>query len=472
MNNLKKLLPGFLIVAVMSVISCQSSNEETRKPIQLITLDPGHFHAALVQKTMYDDIDSVVHVYAPAGNDLQLHLERINAYNSRKDNPTHWKEEVYTGNDFFEKMIAEKKGNAVVLSGNNKKKADYILKSLQNGFHVFADKPMVINTQGFEELKQAFNVAQKNNLVLYDIMTERYEITTVVQRELSMIPEIFGTLQKGTANDPAVVMKSEHNFYKYVSGSVVVRPGWFMDASQQGDGIVDVSTHLVDLVQWESFPEQSIDYTKDIAIDSAKHWPTLMTISQFKTITKLDSFPSYFNNSKRNDSTINVWSNGEINYQIKGVHAKVSVIWEYQTASGNDTHYSLMKGTKANLVIRQGSEENFKPTLYIERESPMNTDTSFEKILADQIKTIQKKYPGVELKRIRGIGKGMSFVYRWEVIIPDKYKEGHEQHFARVTEKFLDYVKNKNMPAWEVPNMITKYFITTKALEIASKNKQ
>jgi predicted dehydrogenase len=456
MNNLKKLLPGFLSIVIMTAMSCQSSKEETRKSIQLITLDPGHFHAALVQKTMYDDIDSVVHVYAPSGNDLQLHLGRINAYNSRKDNPTHWKEEVYTGNDFFEKMIAEKKGCAVVLSGNNEKKADYILRSLQNGFHVFADKPMAIDSKGFEKLKQAFDVAQKNNLVLYDIMTERYEITTILQRELSMMPEIFGAFEKGTVNDPAVVMKSEHNFYKYVSGSVVVRPGWFMDASQQGDGIVDVSTHLVDLVQWECFPEQALNYNKDISIDSARHWPTLMTISQFKTITKLDSFPSYFNKNRQNDSTINVWSNGEINYQIKGVHAKVSVIWEYQTASGNDTHYSLVKGTKANLEIKQGAEENYQSTLYIE---PL--DKNFDP--SEAFKKIQSKYAGVELKKYGDV---------WQAIIPAKYKEGHEQHFARVTEKFLDYVKNKNMPAWEVPNMITKYFITTKALEIASKNKQ
>ena len=59
---------------------------------------------------MYDDVDSVVHVYAPEGNDLKLHLARINAYNSRTESPTNWKEEVYTGNDFFEKMIVEKKG--------------------------------------------------------------------------------------------------------------------------------------------------------------------------------------------------------------------------------------------------------------------------------------------------------------------------------------------------------------------------
>jgi predicted dehydrogenase len=427
--------------------------------VQIITLDPGHFHAALVQKTMYDNVDSVVHVYAPEGNDLQLHLDRIKGFNTRTDNPTHWKEEVYRDDDFFEKMLSEKKGNVIVLAGNNQKKTEYILKSLEAGLNVLADKPMVIDNEKFEMLKKAFETAKQKNLLLYDIMTERFEITTILQRELSMIPEIFGTLKKGTANDPAVVMESGHNFYKYVSGNVVVRPGWFMDASQQGQGIVDVTTHLVDLVQWESFPEQSLDYIKDINVLTARRWPANMSLTQFKTITKLDSFPSYLKKNVANDTSLQVYSNGEINYQLRGVYAKVSVQWDYQTPGGSDTHYSIIKGTKANLVIRQGAEQQYKPALYIE---PVNITSDYENSLTEQLKKIQAKYPGVELKKNN---KG------WEVVIPDKYKEGHEAHFGRVTQNFLEYLSKHNMPAWEVPGMLAKYYTTTKALEIALKNK-
>jgi hypothetical protein len=57
----------------------------------------------------------------------------------------------------------------------------------------------------------------------------------------------------------------------------------------------------------------------------------------------------------------------------------------------------------------------------------------------------------------------------WEVVIPEHYKEGHEAHFARVMEKFLEYLKDHNLPAWEVPNMLAKYYTTTKALEVAVK---
>jgi predicted dehydrogenase len=453
----------FFIFFTGSLISCgpdHTPGEENRAPVQLVTLDPGHFHAALVQKTMYKDVDSVVHVYAPEGNDLRLHIGRINAYNIRSEYPTGWKEEVYTGSDFFEKMIAEKKGNVVVLSGNNQKKADYILRSLQNEFNVFADKPMVIDSKGFEQLKTAFATAEKNNLLLYDIMTERYEITSILQRELSMLPEIFGTLEKGTSENPAITKESVHHFYKYVSGSALTRPAWFLDPSQQGEGIVDVMTHLVDLVQWECFPDQAIDYTKDILINNARRWATTIGLSQFREITKQDSFSSYLNNNVINDTLLKVYCNGEINYTIKGVHAKTSVTWNYKAPDGTgDTHYSIMRGTKANLVIRQGKEEKFKPVLYIE---PVSADTSFPAILHQHFRKISAKFPGVELYKIT---KG------WIVKLPEQLREDHEAHFARVMEKFLEYLKNKNMPAWEVPNMLSKYYTTTKGLEFALKSR-
>lgn len=457
---MKKIVISICIVS--SIMSCstksdQSSNNYTPKEVQIITVDPGHFHAALVQKTGYENVDSTVHVYAPDGPDLRLHLARIEGFNSRSEDPTNWNEQVYRGPDFFERMIAEKKGNVVVLSGNNQKKTEYILGSLQNQLNVLADKPMVIDSKGFQQLKQAFDVAEKNNLLLYDIMTERFEITTMLQRELSMLPEVFGTLEKGTPQNPAITKESVHHFYKYVSGNVLTRPAWFLDASQQGEGIVDVMTHLVDLVQWECFPEQSID-TTDIAINSARRWSTDLRLSQFKAITKLDAFPDYLKKNVQADSVLKIFCNGEINYRIRGVNAKTSVIWKYEAPEGTgDTHYSIMRGTKANLVIRQDREQQFKPTLYVE---PVAKADNFEAVLNEQIKTVQQKYPGVELKKS---SKG------WEVIIPEKYKEGHEAHFGRVTEKFLEYLKNKNMPSWEVPNMIAKYYTTTQGLEASLK---
>ena len=58
--------------------------------MKLTILDPGHFHAALVQKKMYPEIDPVVHVYAPDGPELRDYLQRVEGCNRRAGNPTAW----------------------------------------------------------------------------------------------------------------------------------------------------------------------------------------------------------------------------------------------------------------------------------------------------------------------------------------------------------------------------------------------
>jgi len=425
--------------------------------IKLITLDPGHFHAALVQKTTLPGVDATVHVYAPKGDDVQQHLDKIKGYNERKDDPTHWKEEVYLGNDFFNKMIAEKKGNVVVMAGNNQKKTEYIKRSIDAGFNVLGDKPMAIDKAHFDMLRSAFADAAQKKLVLYDIMTERYEITNTLQREFAMLPEVFGTLKKGTPQKPGVEMESVHYFYKYVSGSILTRPAWFFDTKQQGEGLQDVGVHLVDLTQWICFPDRTIDYKKDIQLLNAKRWPAQVTLSQFNGITKLNGFPVYLKKNVVRDSILQVYANGSVNYKLFGVNVKVTAKWDYKAVEGGDSQYAVLHGTKADLVIKQTAAEKYAPVLYI---NPVNNDAVFEKALSANLKTIQSKYPGVEVKKE---GKG------YAVIIPEMYKDGHEAHFGRVTEKYLGYLRNNNMPKWEVPNMIAKYYVTTTALDMAKK---
>ena len=442
-----------------------SQTEETQSmftgakgEVKLMTLDPGHFHAALVQKSMYDQVDPVVHVYAPEGPDVQSHLKIIEGYNTRPENPTSWEEVVYTGPDYLEKMLEEKPGNVMVTAGNNAKKTEYILKTVQAGINVLADKPMVITPEEFPRLEEAFKVANEKGVLLYDIMTERHEVTTILQKELSKIPEVFGTLQKGTPEEPAITKESVHHFFKYVSGNPLTRPAWFFDVQQQGEGIVDVTTHLVDLIQWEAFPEVILS-KDDIELTSAKHWATNLTPDMFKKVTKLDEYPDYLTKDVE-EGVLKVFSNGEINYKIKGVNAKVSVIWNFQAPEGaGDTHYSIMRGSTSNLIIKQGAEQNYKPTLYVEA----NINEGLESFAGGLDKAINQDlavmYPGIKLRKLED--------KLWTIDIPDKYKVGHEAHFGQVTEKYLRYLKLGHLPEWEVPNMIVKYYTTTEALKMA-----
>ncbi len=335
--------------------------------MKLTILDPGHFHAALVQKSMYAEVDAEVDVFAPAGPDLDDYLQKIAAYNARAQDPTRWRLQTHVGPDFLERFAGGKGAGVVVIAGNNLRKAEYITRAIEAGYHTLADKPMAIDAAGFAALEAAFERAREKGVLLYDIMTERHEITTILQKEFSRIAPLFGALVPGDVELPAVTKESVHHFSKHVSGAPIKRPGWFFDTAQQGEGLVDITTHLVDLVQWECFPEQVLDYRRDVKILRARRWPTVITPAQFEQVTQLRAFPEYLRRDVRADGNLYVHANGEIDYTLRGVHAKVSVLWNFEApAGGGDTHFSVMRGTRANLVIRQGAAEGHQPTLYLE----------------------------------------------------------------------------------------------------------
>ena len=458
----------YLATAIfLANMSCTMRKDKTTtvdasSEVRLITLDPGHFHAALVQKISYPQVCKDVYIYAPEGNDVWLHLRRVDEFNKRADSPTEWHQIVYFGPDFLEKMLNDKPGNVLVVAGNNGKKTSYLKAALSTGLNVLADKPMAINVENFKTLQECFEIARREGVLLYDIMTERFEITTMLQREFSLIPGVYGEQQTGTPDEPGIVKESVHHFLKTVSGNPLIRPVWYFDVEQQGAGIVDVTTHLVDLVQWGCFPGQIIDYMKDVELVDANSWDTRITRAEFEKVTGHETFPDFLNKDVRDD-ILYVSANGDITYKIKNVFAKVSVIWNYSfPEGGGDTHYSIMRGSKSHLIIEQGKEQAYKPVLTI--KAVKGTDlTIFENELNEALKTITANYPGVSLTKLEA-GK-------WKVEIPDTYHNGHEAHFGQVTENFLQYLSEGALPDWEVPNMIAKYYITTHALELA-KNKR
>lgn len=455
------LTQSILTVAACAAISLASSSaEKTEATFRLITLDPGHFHAALVQKSMVPGVSPVVHIYAPEGPDLGLHLERVRAFNTRADNPTTWDLKIHTGPDFLQKMLAEKPGNVVVLAGNNRDKTRYILESVKAGLHVLADKPMAIDPAGLKMLEEAYRIAKEKNLMLLDIMTERFEITTMLQKEFSRHADVFGKLDKGTPDNPSVTKESVHHFSKLVNNLPLQRPPWFFDPAQQGEAIVDVTTHLVDLVQWECFPEEVIK-DADVKMISARSWNTDITKEQFAKTTKMESWPDYLKPLVGNDGVLHTPANGEFTYALRGVHTKISVLWNFEAPPGTaDTHDSLMRGTKCSLHIRQGKEQGYKPILYIEPQAGVDI-ASWKPALDKAAAEIARKYPGVVIKDLGG---------RHEVSIPDSYKKGHEAHFAQVAERFLGFLKDGGTPAWEVPNTLAKYRTIMEAYKMSRKS--
>jgi len=116
-----------------------------------------------------------------------------------------------------------------------------------------------------------------------------------------------------------------------------------------------------------------------------------------------------------------------------------------------------VRGTKADISIRQTAAEGYKPQIYISRKDGVAEEV-FATILKESVARLAEKYPGLEVEQADA---------EWRLVIPSSYDVGHEAHFGQVTEKYLRFLIDGKLPAWEVANMKSKYFITTSALEKA-----
>src|SRR5262245_47630470 len=402
--------------------------------VRLVTLAPGHFHAALVQKEQLPRVDPQVHVYAPDDSNLAAHLERIKGFNTRSERPTKWVTSVHAGSDWFERFQAERPGNAIVVAGRNRSKIDLILAAVSNGYCVLADKPWVVESADFARLEEVFAEADRNGVFAWDIMTERREGTTRLQRKLMRDPEVFGQLQPGTAEEPGLVFESIHSLSKRVAGAQLRRSTWWFDHAIAGEALADVGTHLADLAIWLAFPDEAIDYRHDVEVLDAEHWPTKIDREAFSEITGLKQFPAELEHLKEGD-TLTYWGNGRVLFRIRDQFVRFTTRWGVRPVGPDaDTHQAMARGSKATIVIRHDSNYGRGPQVFL---TPHRGSKSLH------------------------------------VDIPPHKRTGHESHFASVFGEFAQYFHDRSLiPAWERPNLLAKYFVTTKAVELAQARTQ
>ena len=419
--------------------------------LRLITLDPEHFHAAQLHVTMLPGFSDEAHVYAPLGPELSAHINRVSTYNTRAIDPTHWKLNIYAGPDFLERMRSEPAGNVVVLSGRNDRKIDYIEASVRAGQNVLADKPWIIDSKDLPRLEAVLDQADSKRLVAYDAMTQRFDIAYQLQQALVNDIGVMG-------KPSSVLMASTHYLFKGTT-----RPVWFMNLEQQGEGMADVGTHQVDLIEWTLFPGQAIDYRRDVRMLEAKRSPLMLSKAEFEKVTGVSEWPAFAKPNLRNGEFA-YFSDNEVSFSMKGVTAHCSVKWSLDAKNGlRDTMLAVYTGSNARVQVRQNIEEQFLPEVDV---IPLDGSrrTAVRSALEARLNQLSSKYPGLSLAE-RGEG--------FRVVIPASLRIPDEQYFALLTARFLGYMRNPGtLPAWEKPNMITKYYITTRAVEMARKTER
>ncbi|MFO0880881.1 MAG: putative oxidoreductase C-terminal domain-containing protein [Gemmataceae bacterium] len=425
--------------------------------VRLMTYAPGHFHAALIQKEMYPGVSPRVHVYSPLDADLLAHLGRIAAFNSRAVAPTSWEMEVHTGPQSLSRLLQDRPGNVVVLSGRNRGKIDALLAALEAGLHVLADKPWVIRVEDLPRLSRALETAQQRGLIALDVMTERWEVTTQLQRELLQDPAVFGTIEPGSESQPSVVLESEHFLCKTVAGVPLRRPTWFFDTDQAGEGLSDVGTHLVDLVPWLLFPNQPISLS-EIELLRGSRIPTMISRADFQKVTGEKEFPPALT-ERIISAQLLYYCNNTLLYRLRGIHVWLCVSWAFEAAPGQgDRHLARFQGTLSSVEVRQGAVERFIPEVYIVPRQAGHHH-SLRRAIEARLRLLQPRFSGVGLTDLGD---------KFRLEVPDRLRIGHEAHFAEVVRQFLAYLNEPSrLPSWEKSNMLAKYHVTTNGVELA-----
>ncbi|CAB1078105.1 hypothetical protein D1AOALGA4SA_5870 [Olavius algarvensis Delta 1 endosymbiont] len=414
----------------------------------LLILNPGHFHAALVLRERHPRLTDDIYVYAEPGPELDRFLEIVESFNNREVDPTCWEINVYRGQDSLDRLIAEKKGDIAVLAGRNNTKMANIETLNRLGIAILADKPWVTNRGALPFLRSTM---APDRPLAADIMTERHEIATLLQREFLGQESVFGRVRIDSAGSPAVFKECVHHLYKIVNGQPLVRPTWYFDIDIQGEGIVDTTIHLVDMVQWMLFPGSAIDYEKDIELLEARRWATRVPLDKFARITGNEQFSRAIEDHV-NDDVLDYFCNGELIYRIKDVPVHLREIWYLEEPpDGKDTHRSLIKGTRSDLMIRQLPETGFKTELLI---IPHANKAQVEKSIQDCLSQWSDRYPGLS-----AVPQKNALL----IEIPDSLRTTHEQHFYRVRDAFIEHLDRDSAPPEHRACMLAKYTLLAEA---------
>src|SRR5438094_1863377 len=100
----------------------------------LLFRDPGHFHAALTLRVPQARAADEVFVYAREGAELRDFLALVERFNRRSPHPTRWRAVVTASDDPLERLVAERRGDVVIIAGKNGGQVRTIRRPPESGF--------------------------------------------------------------------------------------------------------------------------------------------------------------------------------------------------------------------------------------------------------------------------------------------------------------------------------------------------
>ena len=404
----------------------------------LLFLAPGHFHAALTLRVPQARAADEVFVYAREGAELRDFLALLARFNERSPNPTRWRPVVTTAQDPLGKLVAERRGDVVILAGRNGGKAATMRRLHESGFHVLADKPWLVEPGDLEHVRASL----ESWPLAAEIMTGRHDVAAGLVKRLVGVPALFGAFRD---DGPAIEQESVHHLEKLVDGVPLRRPWWYFDVRVQGSGPVDIPTHVVDQAQWLTDTDAAPP-----TLLSARAWPTRVPVEAFRRITGEAGFPRELEPFVEGDA-LSYRCNAELVYRIGRVTARAETRWELSPSpGGGDAARSVAHGTRADVRLEQSARTDHRRRVFVEPRADGVADA-----LRDTIKAWQAEHGGLDV-----VAAGPD---TFEVTVSPPPDGGHETHFARVLDDFLRTVDEHRWPAALAERTRSKYAMLAEA---------
>lgn len=423
------------------------------KEVVIDIFNPVHFHGALPLQSRYEEVKGLnivpmVRVYYTPENKLTAFEEMQKKIKALEQG---WGIAYYSSKTPLEEMVKHREmakhilRNILVLACPNVDKIDVISRAVEAGYDlILSDKPWVIEQEKMFTLEKAIEAAAEKDIILYDIMTERYELGTIMQGLIMQNADLFGMLEKGSVDQPAITKESIHILDKSHMG--VVRPPEYFDVNWQGEGIIDVTTHLADMTNMLVRPSREV-FAEDVTLHRAKRWATTVPQADFENITRT-----------KNKSPGDVYCNGSFNYELDGSHAYIEVVWNLK--GRDDEHKSKIEGSKVTVEVTKGHQDKHQNVYITPKVSPEEVENALKQHVANLKKRFNNQDVGYEKQEDK-----------FKLVLPENMYTNHFQHFAEVATQALKYLAGQEQfpRQLEMSRLYTKYHLTTSALEMARK---
>lgn len=248
----------------------------------------------------------------------------------------------------YEEWLADPRVEAVAIGGAYGNRGQAIIRALQSGKHILADKPLCTSLKELEEIRR---LAKEKNLKIGCLLDLRKMPATQQVRNLLSSGE-FGAIRN-------ISFGGQHCI-DYAN-----RPGWYFEKGMHGGTINDITIHALDLIPyitghtvnqvhyartWNGFATRHPDFLDCAAfMAQTDKGATVMADVSYAAPSQVFSMPTYWNfklwcdggviSFCWADPNVTVYRNGETAPEIlPGIPAETTLPEDFLAEVLSDTH--------------------------------------------------------------------------------------------------------------------------------------